>query len=150
MKIISKNIKQTHKLAKDTVLKILKTAPKKRAVVLGLYGELGSGKTAFTQGFAKALGVKKRITSPTFIIENIYKLPKKLLFDRLIHIDTYRLQNAQSLINLCWEEIINDPKNIILIEWADKIKSVLPKNHIKIKFEHIDKKTRKIVINARR
>ncbi|MFH0803940.1 MAG: tRNA (adenosine(37)-N6)-threonylcarbamoyltransferase complex ATPase subunit type 1 TsaE, partial [Candidatus Tagabacteria bacterium] len=136
------------KMAVKLSREILKLKPNKKAIVIGLIGELGSGKTVFTKGFAEGLGLKKIITSPTFVLMRIYPLPVTR-YSRLIHIDAYRLEKSKDLIDLGFKNLIHDPKNIILIEWADRIKNILPKNCLRIKFEHIDKNKRKIWINRR-
>ena len=65
-------------------------------------------------------------------------------FKNLIHIDAYRLNNADELRNLGFADLLADPENLILIEWADKVADILPKDHIKLRFEFIDDTTRKI------
>jgi len=145
-KIITKNERETKKvaglLAKEIVRKPLKV---KNAVVIGLQGELGSGKTNFVQGFAKELKIRKRLTSPTFVVLKRYAISNKQ-YANLYHIDCYRLNKASDLLDLDFSEIINNPKNIVLIEWAEKVQKILPKNTIRIKFRVIDEKKRKITI----
>jgi len=117
-------------------VEFLKTKkPQKTALVVGLYGNLGAGKTTFTQAVAKQLGIKEKIQSPTFVIERIYEIPKKnFAFKRLIHIDAYRLQNPKELQALGFQKILKDKNNLIFIEWADKVFKILPKNHWQIFF----------------
>ena len=103
------------------------------AVVLALMGDLGSGKTAFAQAFAEALGVREKIKSPTFIIFRKHEIParsdraqlwrarQKSKFRRLYHFDVYRIHSEKEILNLGWEEIIKNQANIVLVEWADKI-----------------------------
>ncbi|MEK7575699.1 MAG: tRNA (adenosine(37)-N6)-threonylcarbamoyltransferase complex ATPase subunit type 1 TsaE [Patescibacteria group bacterium] len=141
---IANGISQTQKVARDLAKQIIRLKNKK-ATIIGLIGELGSGKTTFVQGFAKALGIKKRVISPTFIIEKIYAL-RVSRFSHLIHIDAYRISKPKEIINLRWKELIKNPKNIIIIEWADKIKKILPKKYIQINFRHKDKNKRWIKI----
>ena len=109
--------------------------------VIALTGDLGSGKTTFVQGFAQGLGIKEKIISPTFILIRQHKIPnsKKILF----HIDLYRLED---FTQLGLEEIINDPNNIVLIEWAEKIKKLLPKKTTYIKFQILENYKRKIIL----
>ena len=107
------------------------------AIVVGLYGDLGAGKTAFAKAVAKALGVEEVITSPTFVIEKIYDLQNKK-FTHLIHIDAYRLEREQELVSLGWNEILKDKGSIILIEWPEKVAGIMPK-HIKITFNALEK-----------
>ena len=121
-----------------------------KAVILSLYGDLGSGKTTFTKSFISAFGVKQTVTSPTFVIEKIYKLPNNKInqnknFKYIIHIDAYRLNNGEEMKDLGWEQIYNDPQNIILVEWPKKIFEILPKNAKKIKFKFIDEKKREVI-----
>ena len=128
----------------------------KGALVLTLTGELGAGKTTFTQGFVAGLGIKEEVSSPTFLIMKKIELHKHLLkvksaklkvqskFKSLYHLDCYRLKNEKDLIDLDIKEIIEDRENIILIEWPEKIKKILPKNLIKISFEYKSLKERLI------
>lgn len=147
---------QTKKLGQTLAKKILKISPKKKAVVLGLVGDLGGGKTTFLQGFAKGLGIKQKILSPTFIIMKKFQIPNPKLqtnfkfqlpkFQTFYHFDCYRIERPKEILALGFKEIILNPKNIVVIEWAEKIRKILPKNTILIKFEFIDRKTRKIKI----
>ncbi len=146
--VITKSTGQTKKVATHLSRKVLKLKPDKKAIVIGLIGDLGSGKTIFTKGFAKGLGIRENITSPTFVLMRIYSL-RVTHYSRFIHIDAYRLKNSKDLINLGFKNLIRDSKNIILIEWADRVRKILPKNSIRIKFEHKDKNKRKIWINRR-
>jgi tRNA threonylcarbamoyladenosine biosynthesis protein TsaE len=113
------------------------------ATLVGLYGNLGSGKTAFTQAVAKLLGVGESVTSPTFVIEKIYEISKGD-YRHLIHIDAYRLEQASEMMRLGWDGIIADPANLILVEWPEKIAEIMPENHIKIHFTFVDETTREI------
>lgn len=142
--MISESIAQTHKIAKDLAEEILKKKSI-RGIVVGLAGELGSGKTTFVQGFAKALGVKERMISPTFVILKRFKIHDSR-FKNLIHIDAYRINKPKEILDLGWKEIINNPQNIILIEWAEKIKKILPQKHFFLNFKHINKNKRWIKI----
>ncbi len=147
MRKICHTIKQTHKAAEFLAQKILKPTYDVglRAVVVALSGELGSGKTPFTQGFAKALGIKERITSPTFVLLKRFKMNDSR-FKNFIHIDAYRFENSKEILDLGWKEMVNGSKNIILIEWAEKIKKILPKNCFWIKFKHKGPRKRSIDI----
>lgn len=113
--------------------------------VIGLTGELGAGKTTFVQGFAKGLGIKDKIVSPTFVLIRQHKVPnsKKMLF----HIDLYRLENMDNIKHLGIEEILDDPSNIVLIEWAEKIKSMLPKLTWWISFKCLSQEERLITLS---
>jgi len=156
---IAKSTMQTEKVAADLVKKIERHKNKK-AVVLAMAGDLGSGKTTFTQFFAKALGIKEKITSPTFVILRKFQIPnsksqtnskfKFQNFKTLAHIDAYRIENPKEILDLGWEEMVNNPENIILVEWADKIKKILPKDCVWVKFKHKNETTREIKVDLSR
>ena len=145
MIIHSKKTEDTDKLAGYLADKILKSGVRKTAVVISLIGPLGAGKTHFTKAFMKALGIKDTIQSPTFNIMKIYpivtisdkRLPisEKDSFQSAYHIDAYRIKSPD-LLKLGFKEIIKDPANIVLIEWADIVKDILPAGAINIEFEH--------------
>ena len=128
MKYKTHSLEETQKIADDFVSTLRSLSDK--AVVVGLYGNLGAGKTAFSKCVAKTLGVDDTVTSPTFVIEKIYELKDKK-FTHLIHIDAYRLEKSSELLHLGWEEIITDSKNLILIEWPENVADIMPK-HVKI------------------
>ena len=134
---VTNNYKETQKIGERLAKKI------KPPVILALLANLGGGKTTFTQGLAKGLGIKNIITSPTFVLEKIYNIPKKK-YD-LHHYDLYRIEPDDILI----DEILENAKNnIVVIEWADKIINQLPKkNLIKIKFSITKDNKRKIKIS---
>lgn len=141
MEHITRNLEETYGIAKrfveDLINKNSDTSHlfKKQATVVGLFGNLGSGKTSFTQGVAKAFKIRDHITSPTFVLEKIYKLSKDSSYEHLIHIDAYRLEDAKEMSALGWDEVVRDPRNIIFIEWPERVSAVLPKEMIKIFFE---------------
>src|SRR3989344_8047721 len=112
--------------------------PEPHATVFALIGELGAGKTTFVQKFAKACGIRDSIISPTFVILKKY--------DNLVHIDAYRLKDAGELEKLGIYDLISNPDNVIFIEWADRVISILPDDTITIHFEHINETQRKISI----
>ena len=115
----------------------------KQAAILTLSGELGAGKTAFVKALAKALRIRENITSPTFVIEKIYTLENQL-FERLIHIDAYRIEDKKELEVLKWKEIIADPKNLIALEWPEHVAALIPKSAREIKFVFVDDTTRSV------
>ncbi len=105
------------------------------AQVFAFSGELGAGKTTFTQAFAEALGIHEPVTSPTFIIYKIYDLPEQVLFERLIHADAYRLENKEELTTHGFATLLSDIQNIIIIEWPEKVSGLLDSvPHTKISF----------------
>ncbi|MFA5083850.1 MAG: tRNA (adenosine(37)-N6)-threonylcarbamoyltransferase complex ATPase subunit type 1 TsaE [Candidatus Paceibacterota bacterium] len=135
LEILSHSSRETKKNAKILAAEILSRSFKPSALVIGLSGDLGAGKTTFIQGFAKGLGIKNKVLSPTFVIFKRFKIHDSR-FKNLYHIDCYRLRKPKELLDLGFEEIINNPRNIVLIEWADKIKKILPKKTIRIEFEY--------------
>lgn len=117
--------------------------------VICLYGDLGYGKTTFMQGFARGLGLEGRIISPTFIIMRSYQANSKIQdsrFKNFYHIDLYRINTEQEIIDLGLFELLNNSENIIAIEWPEKMGKLLPKNRIDIIFEYLGEDKRKIVI----
>lgn len=108
-------------------------------MIICLNGELGSGKTLFTKGFAKALGIKENITSPTFSIIKEYdgELP-------LYHMDVYRLDGNTNGVNI---EEYYTKGGVVIIEWADTIKDILPKERLDIKIKVLDENKRVLIIN---
>lgn len=113
--------------------------------IIALKGELGSGKTTFVQGLAKGLGIDQRIISPTFILIRSYQAKKNLTF---FHLDLYRFEDRaeKEVKELGLEEIWSDPKNILAIEWAEKIEEILPKKTIEVNFEYLAEEKRRITI----
>jgi len=105
---------------------------------LGLKGNLGGGKTTFVQGFAKGLGIKEKILSPTF---NIFKKYKNFY-----HIDCYRIKREKEAIDLGFQEIFSNPENIVAVEWPENIKKIMPERTIWLTFKVIGEDKRKITI----
>jgi tRNA threonylcarbamoyladenosine biosynthesis protein TsaE len=110
--------------------------------VLALQGDLGAGKTTFVQGFLKGLGVKSRVTSPTFVLMRRHNVPgmrgagKSKKLANVFHIDAYRLKKPAHLAALGLDEILAEPRNVVLIEWPEVAKDILPKKIMILKFEH--------------
>ncbi len=138
-------MEETEVLSSKILASLMDEPAKDKALVLALHGDLGAGKTAFVKGIAKAFGIKDVITSPTFVIEKIYKLEHPR-FEHLIHIDAYRLEKAAELLHLGWKEIVENPKNLICIEWPERVEEIVPSNVQEIFFTFIDEKTREIRI----
>ena len=144
-KFITQNALQTQKLAERIGRKIRLSAahvPRQKALILALYGELGSGKTTFIQGLARGLGIKKRILSPSFVLIRHYT--QGLKPRNFYHVDLYRLDSAKEAEGLGLEEIWSDPENICAIEWAEKIENLLPKKRIDIFFNYLDQDKREV------
>ena len=138
--ITTHSVEETQQFAKEFLLSL--NPQESEATVVGLYGNLGAGKTTFTQSVARELGITQPITSPTFVIEKIYEI-KHNNFARLIHIDAYRLEGGRELQNLNFEELVSNKNNLIFIEWPENVKDILPDNHIKLFCEFVDENSRK-------
>ncbi len=138
MEVITKSAYETKELGKKLAADLTISH---QPLVIALTGELGSGKTTFVQGFAEGLGVKARIISPTFILMRKYG-------KNFYHVDLYRLEdNVESEVrNLGLIDIWEQPQNIVVIEWAEKIKKIVPKSATWIKFENLGEDRRKITI----
>ena len=140
MKYISKGPEDTRKIAKE-FLDSLKKGEK--AVVVALQGDLGSGKTNFTQIVGSIFDIKENMQSPTFVIEKVYEINWNG-FEKLIHIDAYRLEKDEELLHLGWEEIISEPENLIFIEWPENVRAIIPEDAKKISLNFVDENTREI------
>lgn len=148
--IITESAEST-KNAGSNLAKKLKKQPngKKEALVIALLGDLGSGKTTFIQGLAAGLGVKESVLSPTFLILKQFPISFKG-YANFYHIDAYRLKNPKELSELGFKDLIDNPENIIVIEWADKVRKILPKSVLLIKFKNLGRNVRKITFNSKR
>ena len=139
---MSKLVKATNSVEQTKKLGILLgeelrtfSGSKNHAFCLALTGELGSGKTLFVQGLARGLGISSRIQSPTFVFMKRYGL-KRSSFDNMWHIDLYRLEKDSELGAIGFSEVVTDRKNIVVVEWAERIRRHLPKDTLWIIFTH--------------
>ncbi len=124
--MLSKSIKETNKIAKVFLNKLLKNKRgRKSALVVALSGDLGAGKTAFTKFAAKHLGIKDRVFSPTYVIMKKYPIELKN-YKFFFHFDAYRLKNEKELLHLGWEEIIGNKEHLIFIEWPENVSKIIP------------------------
>lgn len=114
-----------------------------RATLITFSGDLGAGKTTLIQEIAKQLGVTETLQSPTFVIYKRYELSLSFqereqegeVWKNLIHGDMYRLESGGDIMKLGWQELLNNPENIICIEWPEKIISAIPDHVIHILLE---------------
>ena len=139
LEVISNSIKETQLFASKFSKKV------KNGTILALIGDLGSGKTTFTQGFAEGLGINQHIGSPTFKLVSEYKGLKYKLY----HADCYRLKNANDFLNFGGENLLIPIDGITIIEWADIIKEILPEHTIIINFYRIKKDLNHRVLKIR-
>lgn len=151
--IITNNFSETQKLGEEYAQHF------KAGGILCLEGELGAGKTTFTQGLLQGLGCEGPFTSPTFVLLKQYKRQATsdkrqedqgvspvscLVSQNIYHIDAYRIDET-NLADLGWEELIQDQKNIIIIEWPERIRGKIPMEAKWIKFEWVDQDKRKMI-----
>ena len=99
-------------------------------LVICLEGDLGAGKTLFTQGFCQTLNVKETVTSPTFNLMNVYEGDK-----RIYHFDLYRLENEDDLYEIGFYEYTDVEDEIALIEWPDRFIDCMPDDYLHLKIE---------------
>lgn len=138
--------RQTKKTGEALAKEILRSSPEDKAFLLGLEGDLGGGKTTFLQGFARGLGVKEKIASPTFVIMKKFRIPLSAL-DNFYHFDCYRIKKLKEILDLDFKKIISRPQNVVVVEWSDRIRKILPEKSLILKFQFIDKNKRKITLN---
>ncbi len=140
--MLSKSLQDTQSIARAVAETIIPYAT--GATTIALEGDLGAGKTTFTKSFAHTCGIKPEdITSPTFVIMKRYEINFRG-FKELIHIDAYRLDNEHDIIKLGFMTLLKKPETIILIEWAERIKAVLPTTTRTISFRVVDENSREI------
>ena len=142
----SSSEKETKAIARDIAYKILGSKPSK-AVVIALSGDLGAGKTVFTKGFLAALGIKTRVTSPTFVVSKRYSI-KKGGFQSVYHMDCYRVRDPKELEVLGFNTVISNPQNILLIEWPENAGHLSPS--VRVDIDHLpEENRRKIVVSSK-
>ena len=110
-------------------------------MVLELVGDVGAGKTTFTKGLAKGLGISETVQSPTFTISRVYEGERLTLS----HYDFYRL-NDYGIMEMELAENLNNPKNVTVVEWAGDLAEILPKKHLKLVFESLSEDQRKVKV----
>lgn len=137
----------------EIALSIIREATKRvnnGAIIIALFGDLGAGKTTLTKEIAKIIGVKENIISPTFVIMKMYDLDKNKLgvivtpFNKLIHIDAYRLKDETELNHLGFDVLSKDKNNIIVIEWPEIVDKCLDDNVFRVLLTHKDDTTRMV------
>ncbi len=142
-KIITKSAQETAKVGASLAQYL-----ERREVphILCLYGQLGSGKTTFTQGFARGLGITTRLLSPTFIIVRRYQTPKYENY--LYHVDLYRLNKVSEMEGIGLPEIFADLASYTVIEWAERLDGLMPSKRIDIHFTTAQDDTHAIIIEG--
>ena len=112
------------------------------SVVL-LNGDLGAGKTVFSRGFARALGIDEPVSSPTYTIVQEYELPER---GRLYHLDLYRISGVEAALAFGVDEFLNDPSSYALVEWPERIDGIIPESAVKITLKHTGEGEREIAV----
>ena len=131
MEVVTKNTLPA--FAERVLAQLSLRAEKQSATVITLSGELGSGKTTFTQALAKAAGVAGVVQSPTYVLMKSYPIVFKN-FTRLIHIDAYRFNNPEEFLALKPESFLSDKTALVVIEWPERIKGMLQKPDLSLTF----------------
>lgn len=148
MKKEVKNLEELRAVAESFLGNIAGNPQKETATVVGLSGDLGAGKTAFTKCVASILGITEVVTSPTFILEKVYIIPRGSVlgerFLKLIHIDAYRLEGGKEMRALDWDALLLDEHNLILIEWPEQVKDAMPEDIINLSFEYAGEGVRQV------
>lgn len=138
---------EIREVSKKILVKIAKMKSEK-AKILAFSGDLGAGKTTLTQELGKILEIKEKIISPTFVIMKIYKVSPKSEyyshFKKLVHIDAYRLDSHEELLKIGWEKLEGDKDNLIIIEWPERVRGIIPPDNLHISLSHIDEENREI------
>lgn len=145
MNYVSHSPEDTRCFAREEALRLVKEG-EGAPIVIALEGELGAGKTTFTQAFAEALGVQENLKSPTFVIMKNYPVEGVPGYQQFYHLDCYRLSGASDLIKLGIEDIIHGSGNIVLIEWAERASGILPDDHLVIHIDHVAEQKRNISV----
>ncbi len=108
-----------------------------KAAIVALRGDLGAGKTTFTQALARELGIEDAVQSPTYVLMKSYPIDFNG-FKKLIHIDAYRLDKPEEFAALEPDTFLNDPENLVVIEWPERVEGVLPIPDLLLNFTHTD------------
>lgn len=140
-KVTSSIVTTSEKSTKKAAQKIY--ASLKAGDIVLLSGDLGAGKSVLTRGILNCAGINKNITSPTFTLVNKYENNKQQLF---YHFDMYRIEDDEEVINIGFDEILDDTTSIKFIEWPEKVETHLPKNCKKITIVKLGKNSRNIIV----
>lgn len=145
MHLVSQSPQDTSHIASQLAQRVLQAMPgRNAATVIALRGELGAGKTTFTQGFARALGVVEQPKSPTFNLAKEYQIPGTPY--RMWHLDCYRLNNHRDLVTIDLHRLFEDPNVIMMIEWPERVSDGLPRDHVEVHLTHEGPEQRGITI----
>lgn len=114
--------------------------------VVALHGNLGAGKTRFVQGIARGMGIERPVTSPTFILMNVYRAPDGRV---LCHVDSYRLRDpVEEGYQMGLDQQLRG-RDVCVVEWAERVRELLPADHLWVHIASVDDETRRITLTAR-
>ncbi|HFC76838.1 MAG TPA: tRNA (adenosine(37)-N6)-threonylcarbamoyltransferase complex ATPase subunit type 1 TsaE [Candidatus Moranbacteria bacterium] len=145
-KIITKNANETKELGRSI------SKDFQGGEIVCLEGDLGAGKTTFSQGILQGLGAEGPYTSPTFIVMKEYRIENNQIKNgkqgvkKIYHLDTYRVETSD-ILDLGWNELVANKNNVIIIEWSEKIKEIIPDNSFWVKFKHLPNNRREIIFS---
>lgn len=144
----SRSARETKRLA--AVLLRRPHARHRRPLIFALAGDLGSGKTTFVQGLAAALGVREPVRSPTFVLMKWYRLPRAAPngFRHFVHVDAYRMERPAEARHLGLAEAFRDRDAVVAIEWAERIRKLIPPHAMWVRFRHAGALGRIISVGA--
>lgn len=137
--------KDMHSFAQGVIRYTLSIYKKPGAFFVVLKGDLGAGKTSFSKKVGQILGVTDSITSPTFVIQKKYSTTHPV-FTELVHIDAYRLEEEKELLQLNFEETLNQPNTLVLLEWPEKVPEIATKANLTLEFKVSTEDSRTITI----
>ncbi len=143
MEVTCLSLKETNKEAVNFASNVL--PDEEHATLVTFSGDLGAGKTAFIKAVAAYFGIQDSVTSPTFVLEKIYTIQNNKNFSKLVHIDAYRLESSSELSQIGFDEIMNDTKNLVLLEWPEKVSDGIENVHKHITIKEMPDESRKII-----
>lgn len=138
--VITHSPKQTYELGQQLGAMI------REGDLICLRGELGAGKTTLASGIGNGWGAREIVNSPTFVFVNEYSDSRGR---RLYHIDAYRLRDAADSQSIALDDLLDDPRGAVMIEWAERVKEVLPDEYLQIDLVAVDDHTRQVKLEAR-
>lgn len=124
---------------------VYQNAASLECLVISLVGDLGAGKTTFTQELGKMLGISESIVSPTFMIMKSYKVEHEQ-FDVLTHIDAYRFESEEEACPLQLAEVLKRSRSIVCVEWPERISSYIPKTAVSVSITILEEGSRQVIV----
>lgn len=140
--LVADNVGALEDVAATLISVACERFPREHAVTIALKGELGAGKTALTKAMARYLGIEGHVTSPTFIVMKSYPIPHHEHFTTLTHVDAYRIDDERELTVIGFDELVNDPHRLIIIEWPERVPGHIPSDtfHVAVEAKEDEKR----------